>query len=57
MSTVKFIEISKGLKIGVPIDLTPEEIQERVDKYKNNLEKSKIQHYNPRKNKFVKSKF
>lgn len=57
MNAVKYIEISPGLKIGVPSELTQEEIDKRVEKYKENLEKSKLQHYNPKKNQFVKSQF
>ncbi len=57
MNAVKYIEISPGLKIGVPSELTQEEIDKRIEKYKKNLEKSKLQHYNPKKNQFVKSQF
>ncbi|MFN0254478.1 hypothetical protein [Pedobacter ureilyticus] len=56
-NTVKYIEISKGLSIGVPVNLSQEEIDKRVEKYKNNLENAKCQHYNPHKKRHVKSKF
>lgn len=57
MSNLKYIEVGPGIKIGVPVELTPEEIEARVTKFKDGLEKSKEVHYNPRKKEFVKSKF
>lgn len=56
-ASVKYIEISKGIKMGIPSHLTQEEIDLKIEKYKANLEKSKKQHYNPHKKAFVKSKF
>lgn len=57
MSTLKYIQVSPGIKIGVPVELTPEEIEVRVKKFKSNLEKGKQQHYNPIKKTYLKSKF
>jgi hypothetical protein len=54
---LKYIEISKGLRIGVPSDLSQSEINERIEKHKQNMENTKQQHYNPYKKTFVKSKF
>jgi hypothetical protein len=54
---LKYIEISKGLRIGVPSDLSQSEINERIEKHQQNMEKAKQQHYNPYKKTFVKSKF
>lgn len=57
MSELKYIQISPGIKICVPVDLTKEEIDKRIEKFKSSLEKGKEVHYNPRKKNFVKSKF
>ena len=44
----RYLEVSKGIHIEVDVDISQEEIDRRVKKWKEALEKSKDQTYNPR---------
>lgn len=56
MDNLMYVPISPGVMIEVPVDLTTEEINQRVEKYKENLEKSKEHIYNPKMRSFSKAK-
>jgi len=56
MDNLMYVPIAPGIRMQVPVDLTTDEINKRIDKYLENLERYKEQTYNPKKNHFTKTK-
>lgn len=50
-------EVSPGIRIGLPKNLGKKAVAQRIEKYKNNLERSKEQIYNPKIKSFNPCKF
>jgi hypothetical protein len=56
MEKLIYVPIGKGMQIGVPANLTPTEISERVKAYKMSLQRSVETTYNPQTRGFTKVK-
>jgi len=56
MDNMMYVPIAPGIKMQVPVNLTVEEINQRITKYQSNLERDKEKTYNPRMKTFTKNK-
>lgn len=48
MENTVYYEVSPGIKIGLPKTLSPNEVEKRLCRYQENLERNKPRTYNPK---------